>query len=252
MDNIINKSLLLERSKNLVTLLEKEDAKNEDIELALGEIAATGDSNLFQELGKMTREIHEAIMSFRMDSQIVNLAKTDFPDARDRLEYVISMTEKAANTVLNMVEQGTPTVEKLVEQSQHLTTQWQKFRRRELTSQQLREMGAEVESFFSESEAIMTQLLSGFTEVIMAQDFQDLTSQIIRKVIVLVDDVESNLVELIRIQGEHFVHLREDEQAESNDNEAMKLDGPQIPGMETGNVMKGQDDVDDLLASLGF
>ncbi|MDH5471830.1 MAG: protein phosphatase CheZ [Gammaproteobacteria bacterium] len=249
MDNLIDKSQLLEKAKNLVSLLEQNDPSNDDIELALSDIVTTGDSNLFHELGKMTREIHEAIMSFRMDSRIANLAKNDFPDAKDRLEYVITMTENAANKVLNVVEQGTPVAEKLSDQARHLSAQWGKFKRREMQGDELREMGSELESFFSESEQMMSQLLSGFTEVLMAQDFQDLTSQIIRKVIKLVDDVEANLVELIKIQGEHFVPAREDEK--SADDRA-SLDGPQIPGKETGDVMKGQDDVDDLLASLGF
>ena len=254
MDNLINKNLLLEKARNLVSLLEEENTSNDDIEVALSEIVTTGDSNLFQELGKMTREIHDAIMSFRMDARIANLAKTDFPDAKDRLEYVISMTENAANTVLNVVEQGTPVAEKLSDQAKHLSEQWSRFRRREMSPDELREMGTEVETFFSESEKMMSELLSGFTEVLMAQDFQDLTSQIIRKVITLVDDVEANLVELIRIQGEHFLHPQEEEQKKEQKKEGAEttLDGPQIPGKETGDVMKGQDDVDDLLASLGF
>ncbi|MDH5764408.1 MAG: protein phosphatase CheZ [Gammaproteobacteria bacterium] len=250
MENIIDKNLLLAKTKNLVSLLEENNASDEEIESALGEIVTAGESRLFHELGKMTREIHEAIMSFRMDSKIINLAQTDFPDAKDRLEYVISMTENAANTVLNVVEQGTPVAEELATQAQHLSERWNKFRRREMNSEELRLMGADVEKFFTDSETMMNKLLSGFTEVLMAQDFQDLTSQIIRKVITLVDDVESNLVELIKIQGEHFVNPENEKEEKSGDRD--NLDGPQIPGKEKEDVMKGQDDVDDLLASLGF
>ena len=252
MDNLIDKSLLLEKANILVSLLEKENASNEDIEVALSDLATAGDSNLFQELGKMTREIHEAIMSFRMDSRISNLAKTDFPDAKDRLEYVITMTENAANTVLTVVEKGTPVAEKLSQQAKNLGEQWGKFRRREMQGDELRAMGSEVEDFFAESETMMSELLSGFTEVLMAQDFQDLTSQIIRKVITLVDDVETNLVELIKLQGEQLSPPQEEEKKKKAADDRENLDGPQIPGKETGDVMAGQDDVDDLLASLGF
>ncbi|MCW8855509.1 MAG: protein phosphatase CheZ [Gammaproteobacteria bacterium] len=252
MDNLIDKSLLLEKAKSLVSLLERENATNDEIEVALSEIATAGDSNLFQELGKMTREIHEAIMSFRMDSRIANLANTDFPDAKDRLEYVITMTEKAANTVLTVVEKGTPVAEKLSTQAKHLGEQWGRFRRREMQGDELRAMGSEVEEFFAESETMMSELLSGFTEVLMAQDFQDLTSQIIRKVITLVDDVETNLVELIKIQGEHLTPPPQEEKNKKAADDRANLDGPQIPGKETDEVMTGQDDVDDLLASLGF
>lgn len=247
-NNQLDKPALLEKAKALVEMLESEQVEDSVIETNIDEIINIRESSLFQELGKMTREIHESIMNFRMDERVADLAHSDIPDAKDRLEYVIEMTEKSANTVLSVVEKGTPVAEKLSGQAKQLSDQWARFRRRELSAEELRVMGHEVESFFSESEAMMTELLSGFNEVLMAQDFQDLTGQIIRKVIKLVDEIETNLVELVRIQGEHKI---QDKIAEKDEREA--LDGPQVPGKETGDdVMKGQDDVDDLLASLGF
>lgn len=245
--NQIDKQALLEKAKSLVSLLEAEDASDESLKSALDEMMALSETSLFHELGKMTREIHESIQNFRMDSRIADLAETDIPDAKDRLEYVITMTENAANTVLGVVERSSPLAEKLSDQSRSLSEQWQRFRRRELDANELREMGQDVESFFAESDRMMTDLLSGFTEVLMAQDFQDLTGQIIRRVINLVDEIESNLVELIKIQGENY---QREEKAVAKAETV--LDGPQIPGKETDEVMKGQDDVDDLLASLGF
>jgi len=247
--NQINRQALLEKAKSLVEMLESEQTEDSTIEANIDEIMNIRESSLFHELGKMTREIHDSIMNFRMDSRVADLAHSDIPDAKDRLEYVIEMTEKSANTVLCVVEKGTPVAEKLSGQAKQLNEQWARFRRRELSSDELRVMGQEVESFFSESETMMTELLSGFTEVLMAQDFQDLTGQIIRKVINLVDEIEGNLVELVRIQGEHKI---QDKPAVKKD-EREALDGPQVPGKETSDeVMHGQDDVDDLLASLGF
>ena len=251
-DHQIDKQALLEKAKALVTALENGDPSNASLESSLDEIMSLRESNLFHELGKMTREIHDSIMNFRMDSRIADLAQTDIPDAKDRLEYVITMTENAANTVLNVVEKGSPVAEKLSVQARDLTEQWRKFRRREMSADELKVMGNEVETFFAESDNMMSELLSGFNEVLMAQDFQDLTGQIIRRVINLVDEIEANLVELIRIQGEHFVQDDKKEKAAKGDN-ATKLEGPQVPGKESSDdVMKGQDDVDDLLASLGF
>jgi chemotaxis protein CheZ len=245
----LDKKALLEQAKLLVAQLEDEAASDEQIASSLDEIMSLRESNLFHELGKMTREIHDSIMNFRMDSRIADLAQTDIPDAKDRLEYVITMTENSANTVLAVVEKGSPVAEKLSGQARDLSEQWAKFRRREMEAEELKAMGHDVENFFAESENMMNELLSGFTEVLMAQDFQDLTGQIIRRVINLVDEIEGNLVELIRIQGEHLIG---EEKKEQKPDET-KLDGPQIPGKETSDdVMKGQDDVDDLLASLGF
>ncbi|TNF38161.1 MAG: protein phosphatase CheZ [Gammaproteobacteria bacterium] len=248
-NNSIDRQALLEKTKSLLTLLEQGDASEDDITSTLDEVMAFRETSLFHELGKMTREIHESIMNFRMDSRIADLAEHDIPDAKDRLEYVITMTENAANTVLTVVEKGTPAAEKLIEQSRHLNELWKKFRRREMNADELRAMGHEVETFFVESETMMTELLSGFTEVLMAQDFQDLTGQIIRRVINLVNEIEGNLVELIKIQGEHY--KREEKPNNKNTGETT-LEGPQVPGKESDDVMKGQDDVDDLLASLGF
>ena len=245
----LDRSALLEKAKSLVEILESEQSEDAAIETKIDEIMNVGESSLFQELGKMTREIHDSITSFRMDERVADLAHSDIPDAKDRLEYVIEMTEKSANTVLGVVEASTPLAEKLSGQAQQLADQWGRFRRRELDGDELRVMGQDVERFFSESETMMNELLSGFTEVLMAQGFQDLTGQIIRKVIKLVNEIEGNLVELVRIQGEHKTL----DKTETKKDEREALDGPQVPGKEpTDDIMKGQDDVDDLLASLGF
>lgn len=86
-------------------------------------------------------------------------------------------------------------------------------------------------------------------EVMMAQDFQDLTGQIITRVIELVEEVEGNLVELVRLTGERIATVpdQKDDRAEE-----IKAEGPHVPGLGDSKVVNGQDDVDDLLSSLGF
>ncbi|VAW66637.1 Chemotaxis response - phosphatase CheZ [hydrothermal vent metagenome] len=245
----VNRELLLEKAEALIASLQSEQTSDQQLEAGIEEINSLRDNSLFKELGKMTREIHDSIMSFRMDTRIADLAETDIPDAKDRLEYVITMTEKAANTAMGVIEEGSPVAEKLGAQAGVLKAQWEKFRRRELSSDELRDMGKDVEAFFDESELMMSKLLSGFTEILMAQDFQDLTGQIIRQVINLVNEIETNLVGLIKIQGEGMAQ----DEVKGEQKEEEKLAGPQVPGKETSDdVMKGQDDVDDLLASLGF
>jgi len=245
----INRDLLLEKAQALVSSLESPETSDDMLDVQIDEINSLRDNQLFQELGKMTREIHDSIMNFRMDSRISDLAETDIPDAKDRLEYVITMTEKAANTAMGVIEEGSPVAEKLGAEASVLKAQWQRFRKRELSADELRSMGNDVEAFFDETELMMSKLLSGFTEILMAQDFQDLTGQIIRQVINLVNEIETNLVELVKIQGES----KAKEEPEKKQSVETKLDGPQVPGKETSDdVMKGQDDVDDLLASLGF
>lgn len=246
----INRDLLLEKAQQLISSLESAETSDDQLENLIDELNNLRDNSLFKELGKMTREIHDSIMNFRMDSRVSDLAEVDIPDAKERLEYVIEMTEKAANTAMAVIEEGSPVAEKLGSQAGELKAQWTKFRHRELTPEELRVMGHDVETFFDESEQMMSKLLSGFTEILMAQDFQDLTGQIIKQVIQLVDEIETNLVELVKIQGEQLV---KDEPVKEEKKEETKLEGPQVPGKEkSDDVMKGQDDVDDLLASLGF
>jgi chemotaxis protein CheZ len=86
----------------------------------------------------------------------------------------------------------------------------------------------------------------------MAQDFQDLTGQIIGRVINLVSDVEDSLVEIIKIGGNRLSKSSPQKKEEEKKEEAVALDGPQVPGLESTTAVSGQDEVDDLLSSLGF
>lgn len=255
----IDRDLLKEKAQALVASLDSSSTSDSELEAQIEVINNLRDDSLFRELGKMTREIHESIMKLRMDSRFSNLAKVDIPDAKDRLEYVIGMTEKAANTVLNVIEQNSPEVENLGMQATGLQLQWEKFRQRALSQDEMRSMGHELETFLNLSEEMFTELLSGFTDIMMAQDFQDLTGQIIRQVIELVNEIESNLVELVKIQGEgrarESAGSKPGKKKSASKKGARKTsaEGPQIPGKDaSGEVVNGQDDVDDLLASLGF
>jgi len=91
-----------------------------------------------------------------------------------------------------------------------------------------------------------SKILHGnLSSVLLAQDFQDLTGQIIRQVITLVTDIEDKLVQLVRISGTKMPDA-------GYKADVHKLEGPVVPGVDQGDVVDGQDDVDDLLSSLGF
>ncbi len=74
----------------------------------LEELAKLRESSLFHELGKLTRELHETLNSFHLDARIAALTQKDIPDAKERLNYVITMTEQAANRTLDAVERACP------------------------------------------------------------------------------------------------------------------------------------------------
>jgi chemotaxis protein CheZ len=201
---------------------------------------------LFQEVGKMTRQLHDALESFRRDSRIDSLAEQDIPDARERLSYVIEMTQRSADRTLHAVEETLPMADNIAERAGKLGDTWKKFRRRELTADQFRDLSASIEQFLGDIETESSVMKNHLNEVLMAQDFQDLTGQIIKRVITLVEEVEGNLVELIRLTGQQLVTEKKEQQ------DAIAAEGPQVPGVGNNDVVQGQDEVDDLLSSLGF
>ena len=200
-------------------------------------------NELFLELGRLTRELHEAINDFVNDSRIADLAEREMPDASERLNYVISMTERSANTSLNAVEASLPLANELSCKADALFSDWTRFRERQLPIEEFRVLSHELGDFLQTVTGHAGQLHSKLSEVLMAQDFQDLTGQIIRQVIKLIHDVESKLVQLVRISGSQLPEKK---------NEPSKLEGPVSPGVDQGDVLGDQDDVDDLLSSLGF
>jgi chemotaxis protein CheZ len=238
----------LELARNLVDHLES--GKDDEAATIIAELAGFRDSMLFQEIGRLTRELHDSINSFVMDAQLIDIAQNEMPNAAERLRYVIATTEQAANTTLGAVEDSLPLADSLRDSAQHLSDQWARFNSRQLSLADFRELSVELSQFLDSTQANTQELHEKLSEVLLAQGYQDITGQIIRKVIDLVNDVESKLVELIRLSGQ-----RKDKHQEAQAVEAAPAataHGPVVPGVDKGDVVSGQDDVDDLLSSLGF
>jgi chemotaxis protein CheZ len=236
----------LELARNLVESLEA--GREEDALTAIAQLAGFRDSILFQEVGRLTRELHDAINSFVVDSNLADIAESEMPNAAERLMHVIDMTEEAANTTLAAVEDAMPLAEALRNDSRHLAASWERFKAREMTVDDFRAMSRELEVFLRDTQDNAEALNGKLSEVLMAQGYQDLTGQIIRKVIDLVRDVEAKLVELVRLSGAR----KEQQAAATEDARDIKAEGPIIPGIDKVDAVQGQDEVDDLLSSLGF
>jgi chemotaxis protein CheZ len=236
-------SIQLEQARALVAKLEADDQDGADEILA--ELVPQPDSDLFHEVGRLTRELHDAINGFLLDEKVTELAEKDIPDAGERLRYVITMTEQSANTTLSLVESSIPMTDELSAKSNVLSVEWERFRGRKLSVDDFRMLSKDLMEFLGLVDKHASELHSNLTEVLMAQGFQDITGQIIRQVITLVNDVEAKLVQLVRISGAHLPDVK------VNKDKA-NLAGPAVPGVEQGEMLQGQDDVDDLLSSLGF
>ena len=233
-------------AKSLVSHLES--GNHDDAGDVISELAGFSDSLLFQEVGRLTRELHDSINGFVADARLVDIAENDIPDAAERLRYVITTTEQAANTTLNAVEDSLPLADSLTSGAKHLSGQWEKFNSRQLTVDDFRELSGELSQFLETTQANSKALHEKLSEVLLAQGYQDITGQIIRKVIDLVKDVEDKLVDLVRLSGSH-AKQKENSGQEGPDITAQ---GPVVPGVDKGDVVTSQDDVDDLLSSLGF
>ncbi len=230
-------------------LTEIRSGNEEQAVRTLDELVRARELSLFQELGKLTREFHEALNSFRLDSRLAQMTETEFPDARERLNHVITMTQNAADKTLTAVEESLPVCEGLNAEAQSLQDQWKKFQNRELNAQQFRDLARLIEVFLGSTEQKTAVLRSNLNQVLMAQDFQDLTGQVIKRVIKLVEDVEQNLVNLIRISSQK---VTPSVASQITKMDAIAPEGPQVPGIKSSSAVSGQDEVDDLLSSLGF
>ncbi|WKE66757.1 protein phosphatase CheZ [Gallaecimonas kandeliae] len=232
----------LEQARQLVALLEA--GQTEEADVMLREMAMVANTELFSQVGKLTRELHNSLLEFQQDPRLATLATQDIPDAKDRLMHVITMTESAANTTMDAVESCLPIADKLVESIDSLNPAWQRLMEREMKVGEFKTLVHDLDAFLANSKLEADDLRGALTEVLMAQGFQDLTGQIIRRVIELVREVEERLVSLVVMFG--------NQPGAERAKLGTEAEGPIINPEERDDVVKGQDDVDDLLSSLGF
>lgn len=237
--------ITLEHAQRLVELLSANEQNQADD--LLRELAAPLQRELFDEVGKLTRQLHSALMDFQIDNRLVELANTEIPDAKERLSYVIDMTEQAANKTMDAVEECLPLANALTANIQQVMPSWDKLMRREIALSDFKVLCHNVQHLMSRSELDSNRLRELLNQILMAQDFQDLTGQMIRRVIDLVMEVESNLVSMLTVFGEQ--PMIESQITQKNNIEA---EGPIMNAELRQGVVTGQDEVDDLLSSLGF
>jgi len=241
--------MTLDEAKQLVTFLENGD--DESANALLDAVAMKESVELFAEVGKLTRQLHDSLNNFQLDERIAGLANEEIPDAQTRLTYVIEETEKAANTTMDAVENSMPIVEAMKSQLDGVMPEWKKLMNREIELDEFKSMCLDLDKFLEDSASNADKLMSLLTEVLMAQGYQDLTGQVIRRVIELVKEVEDSLVHMLTVFGGTEVAKAPATAPKSVETE-IKAEGPIIDAESRDDVVSGQDDVDDLLSSLGF
>lgn len=204
---------------------------------------ATNFKEIFARIGSMTRLLRDSMTNLGLDRAIMEAAEA-IPDARDRLNYVVGKTSQAAETALNSVEIARPLQDSLSEKSGALTRRWDAWFDEPLEMPVARELVTDTREFLKRVPEIAGQTNAQLMDIMMAQDFQDLTGQVIKKMMELIENIERELVQVL------VENMPEMTPVEKSGLESLK-NGPQINQAQTGTVAS-QDQVDDLLESLGF
>jgi chemotaxis protein CheZ len=237
------------RLQDLTMAMESRD--EEKISAIVGELTTIRESSLYQELGMLTREIHDSIANFGNDDRIAELATEEIPDAKERLTYIVTKTDEAAHRTMTVAEETMEVMDTLSARSSNIRARWQQFRNSELSKTEFVQLSDEIDQFFSSVEPECGIVNSKMTEIMLAQDYQDITGQMIKQVVTMVQEIEEKLVGLVAISGLGEQATRtKDKIQKVNDGE--KAEGPQLPTADKEVVATSQGDVDDLLASLGF
>lgn len=195
---------------------------------------------LLSRVGQLTRSLHESLRELGLDKDIERLAKDDITNTRDRLMYVAKMTEQAAQRVLNATDAASPLQDDLEQGASGLMAEWQAALASGTTPADL---GQRTLVFLEMTRDSASDTKKHLLDIMMAQDFQDLTGQVITKVTKLGHTLESQLVQLL------IDHAPVEGRRDSGNG---LLNGPQVNPQGKTDVVADQEQVDDLLDSLGF
>lgn len=222
-------------------------------------IIESRDKHLYQSVGRLTRGLHNAIVNFNVDGDFSkeppDIERSEIRDASDRLKYVIELTQKAADKTMDMVEEAAPIAMNLGQEANNLRNEWTRLQSGEMSAEEFRTLYTRMEDFLAKMESGTEQLGKNLQEIILEQGFQDLTGQVLKRVMGLIAEVEQDLVSLVRIAGQveeiTGLHVEADSEGKARVVDNGRGEGPQI-NTQKDDVVSSQDEVDDLLSSLGF
>ncbi len=190
---------------------------------------------VFQQLGTITRLLHDTMQQLGVMPKL-QTATEGLPDARSRLSYIATKTAEAANKVLNTVDQAKIEHRQISEATRAMAQL--------IVADPVKAVASgAVMNFVHEVEASTKRIDDHLTDIMMAQDFHDLTGQVVAKVVTLANDLEDSLVKLLIQVVPEGVREQVDPSV---------LNGPVVNPEGRTDVVSDQGEVDDLLASLGF
>ena len=209
-------------------------------------------------IGQLTRTLRDSMRELGIDKHVERAAEA-VPDARDRLKYIANMTEQAAEKVLSSIEVAKPMQEQLQQDAAVLDARWEQWYAAPIEREEVRALMNDTRTFLHGVPEVTSATNQQLLEIMLAQDFQDLTGQVIKKITEVVYLIEQQLlgvlIENIALERrEQFAATAAALAAEPSSTGSPEnlLNGPQINPEGKADVMQDQGEVDDLLASLGF
>ncbi len=227
---------------------------------ALTVIEQEGDASsdrILARIGQLTRTLRDSMRELGLDKQVEAAAEM-VPDARDRLKYVATMTEQAADRALNAIELAKPLQETMQRDAQALDARWEQWYGAPLDNADVKTLLADTRGFLQQVPVHTVATNGQLLEIMLAQDFQDLTGQVIKKITDVVYVIEQQLLGVLleNIAPERREQFAAQAAALAASNVMSTpdtlLNGPQINPEGRTDVVQDQTQVDDLLASLGF
>lgn len=204
--------------------------------------AATA-NDIIARIGHLTRMLRDSLKELGLDQAIAQAAEA-IPDARDRLDYVVQMTAQAAERALNCVEAAQPRQTRLEKEATDLKVRWDEWFENPIELSDARELVSDTRGYLAAVPEHTAFTHAQLLEIMMAQDFQDLTGQVIKRMMGVVQEIEK---ELLAVLVENIPDVTA---KPKRDNDGL-LNGPQMNQNGPG-IVANQEQVDDLLGSLGF
>jgi chemotaxis protein CheZ len=203
---------------------------------------STSPDEVLSRIGHMTRALHESLRGLGLD-KLIEKAASDIPDARDRLDYVVRLSEQSAKRVLDATDAANPLQDGIDDRAAELSRSWQALLATPGADGEWRALAERTVAGLAESREAATATKGHLMDIMMAQDFQDLTGQVISRITGIAQNLEKQLVQVL-------VDFAPSEIKRELDNGL--LNGPQINPEGNTDVVADQGQVDDLLDSLGF
>jgi chemotaxis protein CheZ len=198
--------------------------------------------DVFRRIGELTRSLHDALRELGYDKSL-ETAVGALPDARARLAYVASLTGKAAERVLGAVERGKILQEQLRDRAAELHGRWELLYAGKLPVEAFKALAGETRDWLAGVPQTTAEADRELTEIMLAQDFHDLSGQVIQRIASVAQNLEDQLVRLL---------LDTTPPERRNELQEGWLSGPAIHAERREDVVTSQSQVDDLLESLGF